>query len=82
MVHDGVAVDQVCGTATHAKVFYGVDGCLFYLWVIGQSEIVIAAEADNVSVIDLHLDLLRTFCDSSCAVTLLFFSLFECLAEF
>ncbi len=80
-MHDRVAVNQVCSTAANTKVFYSIDGCLFYLWVIGKPQVVVAAEADNVFVIDLHLDLLRAFSYPARTITMLLFSFFECFFE-
>ncbi len=71
----------MCRTATHTKVIDGIDGGLFYLWVIGEAQVVVAAEADNIFVIDLHLNLLWTFCYTARAITMLPLSFFEFLVE-
>ena len=52
MVCNRVAIDQMCGAAADAKFFYGVDGCLFYLWMIGKAQVVVAAEADDVFIVN------------------------------
>ena len=49
--------------------------------VVGEAEIIIAAEADDVFIIDKDLDLLWAADDAACAVTVLPFFFFECLAE-
>jgi hypothetical protein len=59
MVRNRVAIDQVCGTAANTEFFYGVDGGLFYLWMIGKAKVVVAAEADDIFIVNGDFGLLR-----------------------
>ena len=80
MVCSAMAVDQVCRTAADAVVFDAIYHRLCYLWVIGQPQVVVAAEADDILTIDLHLDLLRAFAYAPAAIAVLLFFFAECPA--
>jgi hypothetical protein len=54
---------------------------LFHLRVVCKPQVIIAAEADDLSVIDDHLYLLRAFCYAASAVTKLLLSLGECFTK-
>ncbi len=72
-----MAIDQVRGAAANAKFFYGIDGCLFYLWMVGKTKIVVAAEADDVFIVNYNFSLLRAIDYATRSVTMLSLSFIE-----
>ena len=76
-----MAIDQVRGAAANAEFFYGVDGCLFYLRMVGKTKIVVAAEADDAFIVNYNFGLLRAFDYAARPVTMLSLSFIEFLAE-
>ena len=63
-----VAIDQMCGAATGTIIFDAVNHGLFDFRVVGQPQIIIAAEADNGFIINSHFNLLCTVGNAPCAV--------------
>lgn len=61
MVSNRVAINQVCRAAANTEFIDGIDGCLFYLWMIGKAQVVVAAETDDVFFINGDFGLLRAF---------------------
>ena len=76
-----MAIDQVRRAAANAEFFNGVDGCLFYLWMVGKTKIVIAAEADDVFIVNYNFGLLWAFDYAARSITMLPLSFIEFLAE-
>ena len=49
--------------------------------MVGEAEVIVAAEVDDISAIDLEFYLLRTLCYPARTVTMLLFELREVLIE-
>ena len=60
-----VAVDQVGGTTAGAVLFDAPDECCFDFRVIGQTEVVVTAKADDSFAINDHIRLLRSVADAA-----------------
>ncbi len=54
-----MAIDQVCRATANTEFIYGIDSCLFYLWMIGKAQIVVAAETDDIFIVNENFWLLR-----------------------
>ena len=74
-------VEVISSAAADTILADGIYHRLFDQRVIGKSEVIVAAEVDDISVIDLEFYLLRTLCYPARTVTMLLFELREVLIE-
>ena len=77
-----MTVNQVRRAAADAVMIYAIDHRLFDLRMVCQSQVVVAAETDDLFIIDDHLDLLWAIAYTTRAVTMLLLfcveRVFEC----
>ena len=56
-----MAIDKVCRAAANTEFIYGIDSGLFYFWMIGKAQVVVAAETDDVFTVNADFGLLWAF---------------------
>ena len=63
-----MAVNQVRGTAANAVLGNRIDKGLFYCRMIGQAQVIVTAERQQLFAVDVGLDALRGIYDSALTI--------------